>query len=222
MKVFISYSKEQLDIARKTKTFLDEARLYSFLASDDLRVASNWKDRIINELNDCEIIIPILSKKFKLSDWCSQELGIFYFQNKKIIPISVDKTISYGFIKNIQAKTIQLKYLDDLPLELLISEGLMECDSIGDAFICLLMRKEINYRIAERIFRAMLPYYERFKKEDINSIILASIENGQIWKAAECVDKHIPKLLKERNDDIDPVLKKKLQYQITHGKWYPK
>ena len=98
VKVFISYSTAQLEIARRIQEFLDVIKLESFLASDDLRTASNWKVRILEELQTCEIIIPVLSEEFKTSDWCSQELGIFHFQKKKIIPISTDGTLPFGFI----------------------------------------------------------------------------------------------------------------------------
>jgi hypothetical protein len=218
MKVFISYSTAQLEIARKIKAFLDEVGLDSFLAADDLRIASDWKDRIINELNECDIIVPVLSKEFKASDWCPQELGIFYFLKKKIIPISADEIIPFGFFSHIQPRAIRSKFLNDLSLELFVSEGLMECASIADAFICLLKKeKEMNYRMAEEIFRKMAPYFDKLKKEEVNSIIEVSIKNGQIWSAAECADKYLPKLLELRKDDIDAVLREKIENKITNG-----
>ena len=220
MKIFISYSKDQLEIARKIKEFLSQAGLDSFLATDDLRTASDWKDRIINELNDCEVVIPVLSKEFKASDWCSQELGIFYFLKKKIIPISADETLPFGFISHLQSRTIRSKFLNDLSLELIVSEGLMECASLADAFVCLL-RQAPNFRMAEEIFRTIVPYFDRLKKEEVNSIIEISIENGQIWSAAECANKHLPQLLELRKDDINAVLREKIEYQITNNKWYP-
>ena len=208
-----------LAIARKIQEFLQVIRLDSFLAGDDLRAASDWKESILEELQKCAVIIAVLSKEFKESDWCPQELGIFYSQNKKIIPISADGTLPFGFINNIQARPIQSRFLNDLSLELIVSEGLMECVANGDAFAHL-VKIAPSFEKAAEIFEAMVPYFGSFEKDAVNSIIAASIENGQVWKADKCDDEYLPKLLELRKADIDTVLMEKITYQITKGSWY--
>jgi hypothetical protein len=121
MKVFISYSSKQIYFANRIKDYLDGIGIESFYANDDIRVAEEWKDRILDELGECEIIIPILSKEFKESNWCSQEMGVFSFLKKKIIPISIDEMRSYGFFSHVQSKGIE----PDFPVELIIAEGLI-------------------------------------------------------------------------------------------------
>jgi hypothetical protein len=76
MKAFISYNSQQLKAAEGIKRFLKAIEIESFVANDDLRTSSDWKTVITKELHKCELFIPLLSKAFKTSDWCSQELGI--------------------------------------------------------------------------------------------------------------------------------------------------
>lgn len=221
MKVFISYSSKQENVAKKIKDLFNNIDISSFLANDDIRTAEDWKARIVEELQKCQIIIPILSKEFKESDWCSQELGIFFFQKKDILPISVDGTNSYGFINHIQSKAIKSRFQNDMSLELIVSEGLMEIIPNCAGFIYLLKKLEFGFKIADKIFATLEPFFDRLNKEDLNSIIEISIKNGQIWSAAECSNKHLPKLLELRKDDIDAVLREKIEYQIKNNKLYP-
>ena len=195
---------------------MDELNIETFLANDDLRIASVWKERIIEELKDCDLIIPILSKDFQKSDWCSQELGIFYIQNKKIIPISFDETKPYGFYNHIQSRLIK-----NMPIELIISEGLMECNNNFNGFINLL-KKRLSFRWAETIFNTLEPYFDKIEKDDLNALIDISIRDGQIWSASECFNKYIPKLLEKRCNDIIPEYFKKIKYQIENQEWYKK
>jgi hypothetical protein len=215
MKIFISYSSQQIYIAKRIKEFLDKIEMDSFLASDDIRTAEDWKERIIEELETCQIIIPILSKEFKKSDWCSQEIGIFSFLKKDIIPISIDGTSSYGFIRHIQSNWIE----PDVTAELRVAEGLVKCINDYQPLISLL-KNAGGFRYAENIFKAIEPYFDKIGKEDINLIINYSIENSQIWGAAKCIDVFIPKLLKIRKYEIDSNLIKKITYQLENQKWY--
>jgi len=215
MKVFISYSSKQIHFANQIKEFLDNIEIESFLANDDIRIAENWKDRIINELKMCKIIVPILSKEFKESDWCSQEIGIFYSLKKNIIPISIDRTQSYGFINHIQSKMVE----PDIPIVLRVAEGLTKCINNYNPLIHLL-KNAGGFRYAENIFKTLEPYFDKIEKENINLIIKYSIENSQIWGASKCIDLFIPKLLNIRKDEIEPDLLKKINYQLKNQKIY--
>jgi hypothetical protein len=214
MKIFISYSSLNLNIADKIKHFLEELNISSFFAHDDIRNATDWKKRITKELKECNSIIPILTKDFKKSEWCSQELGIFYFQNKSIIPVSIDNTPSYGFINNIQARCIK-----DMPLEYIISEGLMDNFSLFTGFLSLL-RNIKSFKRAILFFNTIEPYISKIKKKDLKIIIEESINNSQIWNAGKLVNDNLNKLLNVRKNDIDTLLLKKIKYQVKYHKRY--
>ena len=76
MRAFISYSTDDKKHAGAVKVALDEIKIESFLAHDDLHVSEEWKERILKELKKCDIFVPLLSEAFKRSDWCGQETGI--------------------------------------------------------------------------------------------------------------------------------------------------
>jgi len=208
VKAFISYSSKNIVFAKRLKEFLDAIEIESFLADDDIRIAEDWKERILNELNTCQIIIPILSKDFKNSDWCSQEIGIFYFLKKIIIPISVDGTRSYGFIGHIQSKSIG----SDITPELLVAEGLGKCYNYKP--LIYLLKKAGSFRYSENIFKVLEQYFDKLNKDDVNIILDISIKNGQIWSAAECADRYLPNLLAMRKDVIEHDLMEKIMSKI--------
>jgi hypothetical protein len=216
MKAFISYSSIQIEKAQEIKDFLRTIEIDSFIASDDLRTASDWKKTIVSELKECVIFIPILTADFKKSDWCSQELGIAYIKGKKIIPISVDDCKPYGFVSNLQSREIK-----EYGIKLIISEGLLQhkIDNGGSGFAELL-KKRGSFEYSEKVFRIMQPFYGNIRKDSLNKIIEYSISNNQVWPASECAKIYIPKLLSERQEDIDPILYKKIKYQIENQEWY--
>ena len=216
MKAFISYSSIQIELAQEIRDFLRTIEIDSFIANDDLRTASDWKKTIVKELSACDLFIPILTFDFKKSDWCSQELGIAYIKRKRIIPISVDDCKPYGFINNLQSRSIK-----EYGIKLIISEGLLEykIDNGGFGFAELL-RKPGSFRYSEQIFKIIQPFFSILRKESLNKIIEYSISNNQVWPATECANNYIPELLLNRGKDIDPLLYKKIKYQIEHQEWY--
>lgn len=216
MKAFISYSTKYDNISKEIKYFLSTLNIDSFVASEDLRTSSNWKHEIIKNLRDSKIFIPLLSKEFKDSNWCSQEMGIAYIRKLKIIPLSIDETKPYGFISDIQSKSITAN-----DKELVILEGLMEY-KIQNGIDGVLNKLEESgtYRYSEELFKIFGKYLEKLSGNDLNRVIKICIQNSQIWNASECQKHYLPSLIKKRNNDIQPDLLQKIEYQITQGTWY--
>ncbi|MBF0492533.1 MAG: toll/interleukin-1 receptor domain-containing protein [Deltaproteobacteria bacterium] len=114
LKAFLSYSTKNKLEGRKVKAKLKELGIDCFLAHEDLIVSEEWKKRIIQELQICDFFIPILSAEFKSSDWCSQEIGLVSQRSDVIfIPLSLDGTVSFGFISHIQSQKIQPSSLSE-------------------------------------------------------------------------------------------------------------
>ena len=90
-KVFISYSMNDKEIAARIKKILTSFGIDCFMAHDDIEVSEEWRQRILKELDEANIFIPILSDNFKDSDWCSQEAGIACFRSILFIPLSIEK-----------------------------------------------------------------------------------------------------------------------------------
>lgn len=108
MRIFISYSVYDKVWGGRLKEFFDHYGIPSFLAHDDLQVSEEWKERIYAELKACDVFVCLLSRNSKVSDWCSQEIGIaFSREDVAFIPISLDGSPSYGFISHLQSTVIR-------------------------------------------------------------------------------------------------------------------
>ena len=104
---FISYSHKDRVCARLVKQILAEVGVEGFLAHEDLKVSDEWQERILEELRECALFIPILSARFLESAWTLQEVGFIVSRPKVVIaPLSIDDTIPTGFISRIQSSRV--------------------------------------------------------------------------------------------------------------------
>jgi hypothetical protein len=106
MKIFLSYSHLDKNLAGKIKKCLRQYGVKVFLAHDDIEPSEEWADRILEELNNCDIFMPILTKQFNESKWTDQETGCALILKKLIIPLKVDVD-PHGFISRYQARTLK-------------------------------------------------------------------------------------------------------------------
>jgi hypothetical protein len=218
LKAFISYSNSDRIIAGQVKEFLELHGVPAFLAHEDITVSQEWKERIVQELAEANIVIPILSQAFKSSEWTSQEIGYAYAKgNVLFIPIRNDQTTPYGFISHIQGKPIPTEG---------ISHNLL-IDPIVNAHPHLILPKLIerlgaarSFRGAEGLMEPLVAHFSRFDDDEINSFARVSAENGQIWDAAECRLNYLPQFLTLHESRIEPSIRLKLKYQVEHGEHY--
>ena len=79
----------------------------AFLAHDDLEVSEEWRKRILIELQQCDLFVPILSRCFLESDCASQEVGVIVSRDDVVVaPLSIDATVPRGFISHVQSRRI--------------------------------------------------------------------------------------------------------------------
>lgn len=218
MKAFISYSTTDKQIAGQVKNVLNEHRVDAFLAHEDIKVSQEWKDRIIQELNHADIFIPLLSAAFKESDWASQEIGLAFARGDVLfIPLSVDGTVPFGFISHIQGKRIPA---DGVHRDLLIDPII---DRFPHEIIPTLIERMAgarSFRGAEALMLPLVPHFDKFNDDEINAFATASIENGQIWDAADCRQKYLPAFLDLHWSKMNANKREALEYQVKHGQWY--
>ncbi len=176
--VFISYSSEDKDKCGEVKESLEEIGLKGFLAHDDVEISDEWAKAIMEELGKIDILIALLSKNFKNSDYCSQEVGIALFRNVKIIPASIDETESYGFFDKIQAKKfdkfrIQKKIVDEFS-SIMIDKLI---DNLGG--------HDFDYNATQ--LKLLEPYFKELTKDKINYIAEISVNDSQIYNSDKCI-----------------------------------
>lgn len=88
--VFISYSVQDEDIARRLHEALTHVGVETFLAGISLEPGSNWTQEIFKALRSSEWVFFVASHAACQSHTVQQELGASLIQQKRIIPILID------------------------------------------------------------------------------------------------------------------------------------
>ena len=216
LKAFISYSTIDKQIARQIKTALDEYQVDAFPAHEDINVSQEWKDRIIQELKQANIVVALLSTALKQSDWAPQEIGLASARSDVLfIPLSVDGTISFGFISHIQSKPIPA---DGIHSDLFIEPIINRFPHHIILALIERMARAGSFRRAESLMSPLVPHFDKFDDAEISAFATASIENGQIWNAKECREKYPPAFLDLHWSTMDSSKRETLNYQIKEGK----
>jgi len=108
LRLFISYSSEDKHLTGEIKEELESYGLDVFVAHDDIEGGDNWEEETKNNLNMCDILLLILSKNFKQSDYTDQETGMALAWGKKIISLKVEIP-PYGFANKWQAVSLRAR-----------------------------------------------------------------------------------------------------------------
>jgi hypothetical protein len=217
IKVFISYSTKNKLVGAKIKDILSSFGMECFMAHDDIENSEEWKQRILKELHEADIFIPILNDNFKNSDWCSQEAGIACYRNILIIPLSLNErgkksVVPYGFMDHLQGKP---RKVQNIPVEYLINPIAKEFPNLN-IFYNLIeeLRKANSFRNAEKIMFNLVPYFDKLNDDEINRVFDISIDNRQIWDASDCKVEYLPKFIEINKDKIDKTKLKELSELI--------
>lgn len=218
MKAFISYSTKEKQFGAAVKAIFDKIGIESFLAHNDLHVSEEWKTRILSELKSCNIFVPLLSKSFKESDWCNQEIGVI--ANRRgvlVIPISLDGLTPYGFISQIQGHFVRDDKIDRGIFYTAIGKKWPEI--IVDVLLRS-MEHVHEFRTAEAVVEPLTHYFRHFNEVQANKFAELAVNNGQIWNASLCQEKFLPEFLKINKDKIKRTLYRALKFQIENRTWY--
>ena len=172
------------------KQCLEKLGFSCFLAHEDLQVSEEWKERIIEELKRVDVFVIVLSKAFKASDWCSQEIG--YIVSRKdvlIVPLSVDGTTPYGFISHLQGQNVKETSSIQAVLEGALFRKrprLMISRQIGK------MRTVGSFRGAEAVVEPLVAHFARFTDEEVSDFVDAAVSNSEVWDSSGCRVDFIP------------------------------
>jgi hypothetical protein len=194
---FISYQTLDKSFAGKIKEILAEFGISAFLAHEDLEVSAEWANEIVENLKKASLFICILSKNYLQSPYCMQESGIAVILNMTILPLSLDDTISPGFISKYQSGKITY---DNLTIWDIIP-GLVKCDkNEGIRIIIELIGKSGTYRSAEANFRYILPLIDDLNEKQVEKLFDLIEYNWQINNAHLCLSDYIPRVLKKHGN----------------------
>lgn len=86
-KVFISYSKRDLEIAKVIAIFINNifrGDVEVFFAPKDIKVGQKWKETILNALKEYDAIISLISEETHEKPWIIAEFSAFWLQSKDV------------------------------------------------------------------------------------------------------------------------------------------
>jgi len=219
LKAFISYSTTDKAAGAEVKRALNAFGVDSFLAHNDLRISDEWKDRILEELTQCHIFVPLLSKAFRTSNWTQQETGIAVSRKGVlIIPLSLDGTVPFGFISHIQGKEVPESGAESSMFQDLLLEWFPR------AIIPALIERAAeasSFRGAEALVEPLVDLFPVFSKKEANQFATAAVAKRQIWSADLCRTEYLPAFLKSQGKNISRKTLKALKYQIENDEHYP-
>lgn len=215
---FISYSHEDRKYGGQAKSLLAEVGIEAFLAHDDLHVSDEWRKRIIEELERCDLFVPLLSEHFLTSKWAPQEVGFIISRPQVVIaPISLDGTTPFGFISHVQSQKITKQ---GITLELLVDPLAGRMPRTILPGLIQIVSDAGNFRYAEARMAPLVPYFRKLRPVEAQALAEASVRNGQIWSAALCRTEYLPEFVRHQAKNITQKTLRALKYQIANDKWY--
>ncbi len=103
--LFFSHSYKDLDKIIPVKNILEKTDwIECFIAHKSIKLSKKWEKEIKKYLECCHGLIAFLSKDFKSSNYCDQEMGMAVHREIPIFQFTLDNTSPYGFIRHLQAK----------------------------------------------------------------------------------------------------------------------
>lgn len=119
MKVFISYSRDDKDWVNEfARTLRGSRSRHDVWFDQDLHVSQMWWDEILNEIEQCEVLVVVLTPRYVSSPFCMAELDYALALNKPVMPLCLKECEMPAALNAIQ-------YMDVATLEL--PELMSEC-----------------------------------------------------------------------------------------------
>lgn len=179
IKIFVSYSNLDRVKAGEIKSFFENMGLFIFLAHEDITPSSEWEKRILQELNDCDVFLPLVSKNFKASLWTGQETGIALAKKKIILPVKIDVD-PFGFISKYHACVLKSDNIKDLFDEIIDT---FEEQKIRNKLIVSLIMgfcKSVSFSDANLKTTYLKKFQASLSNEQITQLGTSLVVNGQI------------------------------------------
>mgnify|MGYP001610573014 FL=1 len=190
LKVFISYSSLDGHIAGLFKQgFRNYAGFSVFLAHEDIAPALEWELKIIKNLKESDIIVPLITGNYRNSEFTDQELGMALAWEKIIFPIKLSNINPYGFIKKIQAlkcppnENCIINAIATIVFVLTENKEFNKFKEIVTDSLTIALNKSSSFNTTRIVIR-MLTKIKYFNKDQIQRLREAIRTNNQVYDEA--------------------------------------
>jgi len=178
--VFLSHADEDKKTARMIANEMMKYGIDVFVAHDDIEIGADWKSILMEKISQCDVFVVLLTKNFHQARYTDHEVGMAVYLKKRIMPITFDKSSTYGFMSDSQAKPIseeidpdELKNISDIIIAY-SDEGKRQMDELIQGF------KESQTYVESNAFARVIFQRRKFHPDQINALADAWISNDQI------------------------------------------
>ena len=185
LRVFISYSNNDIDEANRIYAIFKKNDIHCFLASEEIKLGENWDDRIFEELIKSDMFIFLVSENYKNSFWCNQEVYKIQGISSNLINDIDD------FARFIDNNAVSF----DNAVKLNYENKLKEMDEVIDELKNVNSFDESNDIFNKIVFHGLELY-------QIEKIFDYSLLNNQIWGSWE-FHSFVKKCFRKYDDKID-------------------
>ena len=218
MLVFISYVTSQKGIGARARNVVRSLGFETFMAHEDIDVSRAWQREILRHLTEADAFIAILSREYLERPFCMQEAGIaMYLRETRgipVIPLSIDETVSPGFMSEVQSVRID-------PASLVIASALIT-QPLADRYpgptidgMISRLSSATSYRDAEARFGQLHPFRSKLTDAQGARLLRAAANNGQVYAAHDCAARYLPAVFVRFRHLIDPDDDQTLQEAIA-------
>lgn len=172
MKIFISHSSKDKDLAISLSSFLESVapsvEVFCSSQSGSIRVGQNFVHSITEALKNCNVFIPLLSPNYYTSRFCMIELGFAYsllvqnFSNdvsSNVFPIAIPPVKKGEALSGTPLAELQVSSINDIDDMRVCLESIFENSSIS-------LKAGLNRKMNEFVYDIKQKVFNKF---DINS-----------------------------------------------------
>jgi len=119
-KIFISYPRYKKEYVLKLKKIL-EHEYFPVWFDESIRPGDYWEQTIGKEIEECSIMIVVMTPRGEISEWVNKEIDIGIELEKRIVPLLLEGEI-FKKLKNFQSEDVtkkpeklpDIKFIDNL------------------------------------------------------------------------------------------------------------
>jgi WD40 repeat protein len=165
-KIFVSYAREDVDIAEKIINALAENDFDTFIDWKSIPKGEKFEDEIYQGIENAQIFLFLLSSFSAQSEWCDKEIAYAVKNGKRIIPIFVGgkdvETVKNEFLNKEQKKEITDRNL---------IFGRDKCDEFDEAINQTLETIHADYEWVKYHSRLQVKALEWDKTQDVSRLL---------------------------------------------------
>ena len=90
--VFISYKSEEKALALQLKELITTNGFTCWMAPESIPAASDYASEIGSAIDNCQVMLLLLSERAQKSQWVPKEISYGLSQNKPVIPFHIDES----------------------------------------------------------------------------------------------------------------------------------